>query len=57
MAKPGKDDILRDLLSFFFEEFENDPTGVFDWLVQGDWDADEFIESARKLKSDMRLRD
>ena len=57
MAKPGKDDILKDLLSFFFEEVNNDPLGVQDWLIQGDWDANEFLEAAHKLKSDMSLRD
>jgi hypothetical protein len=57
MAKPGKDDILKDLLSFFFDELDNDPKEVGDWLAQGDWDVDEFIAAARKLKADLALRD
>ncbi len=54
--KPGKDEILKDLIEFFLEELREDGMGVLDWLVQGDWDADEFIEGVNKLKSELALR-
>lgn len=57
MAKPTKDEILRDLIEFFLEDFTNDPAGVGDWLAQGDHDADEFIGAVEKLKGELELRD
>jgi len=57
MAKPTKDEILRDLIEFFLEDFSDDPAGVGDWLAQGDHDVDEFIAGIRKLKTELALRD
>lgn len=54
--KPTKDDILKDLIEFFLDEFSNDPKGIGDWLAQGDWDADEFIAAVHKLKRELTLR-
>lgn len=55
MAKPTKDDVIRDLIEFFNEGFDNDPDGVTDWLIQGDWDADEFILALKTLKHALTL--
>ncbi len=57
MAKPTKDDVLKDLIEFFLEEESNDPKGVLDWLVQGDWDANDFIAAVQKLKTELALRE
>lgn len=57
MAKPGKDEILKDLIEFFLDGLAEDPLGVQDWLVQGDWDATEFVEGVKYLKHAMTLRD
>jgi hypothetical protein len=57
MARPSKDEIIRDLIQFFLDDLNDDPIGVGDWLVQGDWDSDEFIEAVHKLKKDLALRD
>jgi len=57
MARPSKDEIVRDLIQFFLDDFGDDPIGVNDWLVQGDWDSDEFIEGVQKLKKELALRD
>ena len=57
MPKLGKDAILKDLIEFFLEDFENDPLAVRDWVAQGGWDADKFVTHVRKLKRDLALRD
>lgn len=54
---PTKDEILKDLIRFFLDELSSDPVGVGDWLVQGDWDADEFIAGVHKLAKQRELRD
>jgi hypothetical protein len=53
MAKPGKDDVLKDLIEFFLEELDNNPKEIQDWLIQGDWDAIEFVEAVRKLRAEI----
>jgi hypothetical protein len=57
MAKPSKDEIIKDLIEFFLDDLREDAVGVGDWLIQGDWDADEFIGAVHKLKSELALRD
>lgn len=37
------DDIVKTLVEFFRDEFENDAAGVADWLAQGEIDVDEFV--------------
>lgn len=55
--KPGKDDVIRDLIAFFEDGLNLDQLGTTDWLVQGDWDADDFIFAVLKLKRELTLRD
>lgn len=55
--KPTKDEIIKDLIEFFLDDLREDAAGVGDWLIQGDWDADEFIGAVYKLKSELRLWD
>lgn len=55
--KPTKDEILKDLIQFFLDELSIDPLGVQDWLVQGDWDSDEFIAGVQRLAKQITLRD
>ena len=57
MSNPTKDDVLKDLIEFFLEEESNDPKGVLDWLVQGNWDANDFMAAVQKLKTELALRD
>jgi len=56
VSKPTKDDVLKDLIEFFLEEESNDPKGVLDWLVQGQWDANEFVAAVHKLQKELALR-
>lgn len=55
--KPTKDYVIRDLIAFFEDSLKEDAVGVGDWLVQGDWDADDFVAAVRKLKRELSLRD
>ena len=55
--KPTKDFVIRDLIAFFEDSLKEDPVGVGDWLVQGDWDSDDFIAAVGKLKRELALRD
>jgi hypothetical protein len=57
MARLGKDEILKELVEFFLDEFSNDPAGVGDWLAQGEQDAEKFISSVYRLKRELTLRD
>ena len=45
----NRDDFYAMLAEFFRDSFEEDPTGVADWLAQGDADADEFIAELDRL--------
>jgi hypothetical protein len=56
-VRPGKDELIRDLIQFFLDDLADDPMGVGDWLVQGEWDADEFIDGVKDLKTKLALRD
>jgi hypothetical protein len=47
----SRDELVRDLVEFFLDGFEEDAVGVGDWLAQGDYDADEFYEAVLDLKA------
>ena len=57
MAKPPKDDVIRELIEFFLDGFELDPMGVDEWLSKGEWRTDDFMPAVRKLKTELKLRD
>jgi hypothetical protein len=52
-----RDEVLRELISFFDCELAKDPAGVKDWLAQGDYDCDEFIKAVGQVDKELSLRD
>ncbi len=38
---------IRTLCEFFLDGFDNDPSGVRDWLAQGGENDDEFLKAVR----------
>lgn len=47
----SKIEIMSILIEFFFENFDEDPIGVADWIDQKGLDRDKFIEDVESLKS------
>ena len=51
MKKLTRDQLLLELMEFFLESLDASPTETMDWLVQGDFDADQFVDAVRSLRS------
>lgn len=47
-------DIIKALIEFFNNEFDNDPLGVADWIAQGDIEVEEFINRVKDLNNNLK---
>lgn len=54
MSKISRDQVLLELMEFFLEENVRDESNVREFLVQGDYDADQFIAAVQSLRATMR---